>query len=44
MGLPASLACEVDVGVVVEVTPVAVVVKARKDGLTFGESILSSPP
>ena len=40
MHQPAALACEIDVGVVVEVTPVAVGVGARKDGLAVGESVL----
>jgi len=44
MVLPASPACEIDVGVDVEVIPVAVVVEARKDGLAFGESVLHVIP
>jgi hypothetical protein len=40
MDLPAALTCEIDVGVVAEVTPVAVGVGARKDGLAIGESVL----
>jgi hypothetical protein len=40
MALFASLTCEIDVNVVVEVIPFAVVVEARKDGLAFGESVL----
>jgi hypothetical protein len=40
MVLPVLPACEVDVNVVIEVTPVAVVVEARNDGLEFGEVVL----
>jgi hypothetical protein len=40
MDLPANLACEIDVGVVVKVAPVAFGVRARKDGLAVGESVL----
>jgi hypothetical protein len=40
MDLPATLACEIDVGVVVKVAPVAFGVGARKDGLAVGESVL----
>jgi hypothetical protein len=44
MVLPASPPCEVDVSVVFEVTPVVVVVEARKDSLAFGESVFHFIP